>query len=231
MVNDLNKLIDQLQLDKTLSNLIFNNYIPQFMLSEEVSSYFTNEIGKVFLQWQGIYFEGNPKVALQDKTGFKYWIPEIEREIKINLKKSALGFKKTSKSKTAGTLLLLSDRFLGIGAEISPTNRRPIKWAKYFIEGSLEDDLIWINKEVYSKLGNKTTSLGRFGTGFLIKGSPAFNSFFKKVVGEAVERYRDAQSGQGGRGEDLQKVIDEFPFEALVLQPAVDKAITKLMGG
>jgi hypothetical protein len=135
------------------------------------------------------------------------------------------------------TVIPLSDEFLGIGNEPDSKDPTPIKWLGYFITGTIEDTLLWVNSEIYEIIvGEPSGDLGRFGTGYLWRLSPTRYKALKGILGASgidITKYIHPQSGKPANSEWFEGIRSGNLLTKLVLEPvsaevrsAVMKALT-----
>jgi hypothetical protein len=203
-------------------------------LDQKAKEYFYSEVKKNFLresflnsimtrlvavldEIQGEYFSG---VAADDPTNpaREGWVSAIKGEVRQNI----LNLVSNIGSDGIKSFTILSDKFIGKGKEDDKTGSSPIQWLVHFIDGNFEDNLLWVDQKFIDENGWKVEdSLGRFGVGFLVKGTP-----------HMMELYKDnkhPQSGKQGIGADVfLKAVTQNDLNDLVVKPAVEATIKYL---
>jgi hypothetical protein len=174
------------------------------LVSSLVAEALLMEVNSILETMQSEYFSGGGSVTQEDLTQFAA-VKEMEQDaIKAEIQKNLVQAAASYNLATGDfEFELFSNDFIGRGKEDDKTGSAPIQWLVYFIDGNLEDDLIWVNQDTYKAIfGSKgsSASLGRFGTGILLKvhDKEAMNGKLSRV-GESVDSLKHPQSGKPGQ--------------------------------
>jgi hypothetical protein len=141
---------------------------------------------------------------------------EYVRAIREEVQKNIATFASSmSMEGSSGSFDILSDEFIGKGKEDDTKGNSPIQWLIFFIEGNLEDNLLWVDEEFIQKYNWKVSGgMGRFGAGFLVQASPEMMTLYGD--------HKHPQSGKPGMGsEAFIKAVTEDDLNQFVIQPAV----------
>lgn len=152
---------------------------------------------------QNRYWGGASDIILsEDPTQFG--LPEQHQKIRSEILKNLQIAASSVSPEGDIDLVILSNEFIGTG---SSSSTEGLPWLHYFLEGSLDTNLVWINPDIYSKLNPDSggVNLGRFGVGHMwhISNIEGFNSILKSSgVDTNIYNYdslKHPQSGQPGQ--------------------------------
>jgi len=235
---DLNKLgnIDSGKLEKAISKYIeeltlaYYEYVKIYLVSNSTATAIRRQIMIALDQIQAIC--GGAQVSDDPTLKFSEHEGAVDQEIRSNLARIAVNIGPKSSSVY---FEFLGPDFLGIGKEGDKTGSAPIQWLTYFLDGTLDDDLYWINTSTYKDLKGDSAvkPLGRFGAGHVwhirSKDLPAFNRRVKKRLGRTASDLRHPQSGKAVNGRAiLESAIKMINFEELVGKPAREAALASV---
>lgn len=197
------------------------------LLSPISAEPYIQEILKVLQEMQQEYWGGADQTILkEDRTQFG--LKEHEMLVRLEVIKNFQNAAKTIQTGSENVnIVLLSNEFMGIGAN---SGSNGIPWLAYFLSGSLDVDLIWINPDIYEALKNEPApgALGRFGSGYMWHLSPDnapwFNAKLKSAgISETYDSLKHPQSGKPGR-DWFSGIWESVSFEQLIRQPALQAA-------
>jgi hypothetical protein len=206
---------------------IFQIELTKKLLDGGVHSQYASEVMSILLEMQSDYFSG--AVGQEDPT--RPFTSEnaaaVIAEVSNNFRKAAASI---SENIDNLSIVLLSDDFLGIGKEGDKKGTAPIQWLAYFISGSLDTDIYWINQETYGLITGETKSLGRFGVGHLwhIVGDNK-ESLSKRLgkLGISLDSLKHPQSGKAGK-DWFSKVWETLDFYEIVYAPALETTYLRI---
>ncbi len=215
---------------------LFAQEVKNILKSGVIAEPIINKTINILEQMQAQYWGGSSNIADEDPTALarEEQIQAVSAEI---LKNVALAAKSFNPESMSINIVHLSDEFLGVKGYSKKSQKR-IVWLHFFLFGSLDDNLMWVNNETYEALfkkGKSSGGLGRFGAGFLLhitnNNKPVF---INKLIGagllkegESLDKFIHPQSGKKGHNyfKGILKTID---FNSIVIRPALEAARIKL---
>ena len=226
-ITDIRAMKDMLKNLKKDFNIFYTESLTEVLKSSSTLEFYYGRVIQMLTQMQGEYFEGNDLVKEEDQTQLTAdrWGSAVKAEIAKNLGKMS-----TSVEVGELNLMILSDEFLGVGsADNSPA---PITWLYHFFVGNIDNNLIWVNKDIYEAVkGKEAPNLGRFGNGYmwhLFPGEEEKLNAQLQSIGLSVDKLRHPQSGKGPATQYLNLINSEDDFYSIVALPAADLATQKL---
>lgn len=223
--NNISKLIE------VYKNKLFKAYYTEISLilrSPELHSIFINRVIDILFKMQGEYW-GDSLVSEQDKTNVanERYLNAVKVEVTQNFNAAA-----ASLNQETGEfyLTILSNNFIGIGKEGDKTGTAPIQWLVHFLIGNLENDLYWVNQELYSifRGGEESGALGRFGNGYLWQMSRKEISLRNNQLKSAgysftMADFKHPQSGKSGKNW-FEGILTQADIMTLIQTPALVRA-------
>jgi len=214
-------------------------YMEQFIKEDPVV--FVNAGKSILKEMQTIYYKGGG-IGEEDIADFSH-MDLIEAEIRKNVAETIKVIPQEKTVKWFATIV--SDAFMGLDGAIdgdssSPGRAGTLPWISFFIAGTIEERLLWINQETSSKLAEASSSwkanapeeYGRFGNGFLIP--ERIIAGLLSSIGIDPSSLVHPISGQSGgdwfSNKTLTNMIQNDPlFHSKYVEPARARAINEIL--
>lgn len=226
---NLNKVIKEKlkNYEKDLKKAFFNE-LAILLKSPETAEPYIAETLKILNEMQAYYW-GAGLAAQEDPT--RLGLPEHQAAVRQEI---YLNFQKAQINAESGEIkiTLLSDAFMGIGSDDGKRRGPGIPWLGYFVTGSLQTDLFWINKEVYAILKPEDAgrSLGRFGVGELWHFTTEGQQILKARLNNSkytLQELKHPQSGKQGKNW-FEDVWNKISLINLLQDKALNRAQQKV---
>lgn len=215
--------------DKLEGNIkkIFSIELKKRLLDGSIHAQYASEVMSILLEMQATYFSG--AVGQEDPTRlFKSEnMAAVASEISTNFRNAAAS---VAEGTTSVSITLLSDDFLGIGKEGDKKGTAPIQWLAYFLSGSLESDLYWINTETFEMITGEVKNLGRFGVGCMWQIEPDRKEGIARKLssfGISLDSLKHPQSGKPGK-DWFDSVWKNLDFYEVIYAPALEATFLRV---